>query len=130
MKNYSILSKIGQGHFGVVKLAKEKETGRKVAIKMLEKSKIKTKEDKSRLLLEKEIIKSFDHLNVIKIFDIDEDPKKIYIIMEYCDKGEIRKYIEKKKKLDENESAYYFFQLINGLENIHYHGICHRDLKN
>ena len=99
MQNYKIVSKIGQGHYGVVKLAKEKGTGRKVAIKILDKNKMNTKEGKSRLLLEKEIIKSFDHLNVIKIFDIDEDPKKIYIIMEYCDKGELRKYIEKKKKI-------------------------------
>ena len=49
--------------------------------------------------------------------------------MEYCEKGELLNYVVKKRKLDEDEASYFYFQLINGLENIHHHGICHRDLK-
>ena len=129
MKNYKILSKIGKGSYGVVKLAKEKSTGKKVAIKILYKNKIIKKEDETRILYEKEIIKSFDHINVIKVYNIDEDPEKIYFIMEYCEKGELFYYVVRKRKLDENEASYFFFQLINGIENIHHYGICHRDLK-
>ena len=127
--NYKFLSKLGRGSFGVVKLAIEKSTGKKVAIKILDKRKISKKEEETRILLEKEIIKSFDHINVIKVFNIDEDPQKIYFIMEYCEKGELLNYVVKKRKLDEDEASYFYFQLINGLENIHHHGICHRDLK-
>jgi len=129
MMNYKFLSKLGRGSFGVVKLAIEKSTGKKVAIKILDKRKISKKEEETRILKEKEIIKSFDHINVIKVFNIDEDPQKIYFIMEYCEKGELLNYVVKKRKLDEDEASYFYFQLINGLENIHYHGICHRDLK-
>ena len=129
MMNYKFLSKLGSGSFGVVKLAIEKSTGKKVAIKILDKRKISKKEEETRILYEKEIIKSFDHINVIEVFNIDEDPQKIYFIMEYCEKGELLNYVVKKRKLDEDEASYFYFQLINGLENIHHHGICHRDLK-
>ena len=126
---YKLIKKIGEGNFGVVKLGKEKTTGREVAIKVIDKNKICGKNQKTRLLFEKEIIKKFNHINIIKILHIDEDPKKIYFIMEYCEKGELFNYIVKKKKLDEYEASYYFYQLINGLESIHSLGICHRDLK-
>ena len=129
LKNYKFLSILGEGQFGFVKLAKEKSTGKKVAIKIVEKNKITHKYFESRILYEKEIVKTFDHLNVIKLYNIDEDPKKIYFIMEYCEKGDLFNYLTRKGKLNEDETSYFFFQITNGLENIHHHGICHRDLK-
>jgi serine/threonine protein kinase len=129
MKKYQLLSKIGGGRFGSVKLARQKATGKTFAIKILEKNKIGTKEDTARILIGKEMTTTFDHLNVIKTFNVDEDPKRIYFIMEYCEKGDLLYYIYNEENFDENKAAYYFYQLINGLENIHYHGICHRDLR-
>jgi 5'-AMP-activated protein kinase catalytic alpha subunit len=49
--------------------------------------------------------------------------------MEFCENGELFNQIVKKRKMDENESAYYYFQLINGLQYIHSKNIVHRDLK-
>ena len=49
--------------------------------------------------------------------------------MEYCERGELFQRIVQKRKLNENESAYYYYQLINGLEYIHLKKIAHRDLK-
>ena len=49
--------------------------------------------------------------------------------MEYCEKGELYDLIFDVICLEEDEAAYYYYQLINGLENIHRHGIVHRDLK-
>jgi len=129
LDNYEILSIIGEGTFGVVRLGKVKLTGEKVAIKILEKKKMISQDDKERVEREIEILNKINHINVIKIIKIIKDPDKIYIIMEFCENGELFNYIVKKQNLDEEEAAYYYYQLINGLECLHHYGIVHRDLK-
>jgi 5'-AMP-activated protein kinase catalytic alpha subunit len=61
--------------------------------------------------------------------EIKEDEENTYLIMEFCEKGELFNYIVDKQKLEEWEAAYFYYQLINGLECIHYNGVVHRDLK-
>ena len=100
-----------------------------MAIKILEKKKILNKSDAERVEREIRILKEINHLNLIKIIKIKEDADNYYMIMEFCENGELFNHIVKKRKLDENESAYYYFQLINGLEYIHSKNIVHRDLK-
>ena len=129
LNNYEILSILGEGTFGIVKLAQDKKTKEKVAIKILEKKKIKTEEDKRRVQTEIEILQKMSHINVIKAKKILKDSENIYIMMEYCEKGELFHYIEKEICLSNDEAACYFYQLINGLEYIHQKGIVHRDLK-
>ena len=129
LDNYEILSIIGEGTFGVVKLGEVKSTGEKVAIKILEKKKMTSQDDKERVEREIEILNKINHINVIKIIKIIKDPEKIYIIMEFCENGELFNHIVEKQSLDEEEAAYYYYQLINGLECLHHYGIVHRDLK-
>ncbi|MCQ2819455.1 MAG: protein kinase [archaeon] len=133
--NYDILEKfvfkqtIGKGTFGKVKLAFDKSTGEKYAIKILEKSKIVTTDDLERVNREVTILRKVSHMNVIKIFHIGENDDNIYIVMEFCDEGELFNYIVEKQRLSEQEAAYFYFQLINGLEYIHTQKVVHRDLK-
>ena len=129
IKEYSIKKIIGKGTFSTVKLGFDRETGEKVAIKILEKNKILNKSDAERVEREINILKEINHLNLIKIIKIKEDVDNYYMIMEFCENGELFSQIVKKRRLDENESAYYYFQLINGLEYIHSKNIVHRDLK-
>ena len=95
LDNYEILSILGEGTFGIVKLAQDKKTKEKVAIKILEKKKIKAEEDKRRVKTEIEILQRMSHINVIKTKKILKDLENIYIIMEYCEKGELFHHIEK-----------------------------------
>ena len=129
LQNFEILSFLGEGAFGVVKLGKDKRTKEKVAIKILEKKKILSKEDEIRVKREIEILKKSNHINVIRAKKILKDSENIYIIMEYCEKGELFEHIVDEICLNGKESAYYFYQLINGLESLHKNGIVHRDLK-
>ena len=129
IKEYSIKKIIGKGTFSIVKLGLDRETGEKVAIKILEKKKILNKSDAERVDREINILKEINHLNLIKIIKIKEDADNYYMVMEFCENGELFNQIVKKRRLDENESAYYYFQLINGLEYIHSKNIVHRDLK-
>ena len=129
LEEYEILSVIGEGTFGVVKLGKIKKTNEEVAIKILEKKKILNKDDEKRVEREIEILKKVNHINVIKTLKIDEDNENIYLIMEYCEKGELFNHIVEEQKLEEIEAAFYYYQLINGLECLHHNEIVHRDLK-
>ena len=129
IEDYLIKETIGKGTFSVVKLGEHLKTKQKVAIKILDKEKIKTKEDLTRIQREIKILSILDHPNIIKTYKISETPKKYYIIMEYCEGGELFDYIVEKERLDENESSIFFYQLINALDYIHSKGVAHRDLK-
>ena len=127
--DYIIKQTIGKGTFSKVKLGINKLTGEKVAIKILDKSKILEKEDLDRIIREMSILSKMDHENVIKVFQIYEDNYNYLIIMEYCEGGELFNYIVKKGKLSEIEAAFFFYQIINGVEYLFSQGIAHRDLK-
>ena len=128
LRDYTLIKDLGEGNFGKVKLAKLKSTKEKFAIKILDKEKLKT-QTKSTLYNEIEIISCLNHKNVIHIEKILEDEKNYYIIMEYCEKGELFDYIVKKERLSSAEASLFFYQLINGVEYIHKQGFAHRDLK-
>jgi len=126
---YETKETIGRGTFGKVKLGINKKTKEKVAIKILEKRKIKSKDDSERVEREIEILKNTNNINIIKINEIIETKENYYLIMEYCEKGELFNYIVKKQRLNDKESSFFYYQLIKGLEYLHSKNIVHRDLK-
>ena len=109
-------------------------TKEKVAIKILEKSKIEDASDSERIHREIFFLKKLNHINIIKIYEVRnsqinqmiENKKNYYIIMEYLPGGELFNYIVKKRRLDDDEASYFFTQIINGLEFIHKNNIVHR----
>ena len=128
INNYIIKNDIGEGTFGKLKLVIYKPTGDEYAMKILNKQTIKEKM-KNIDFKENEIIIKLHHINIVNCFELIENDENFYIIMEYCQKGELSDYIEENKKLSEDESSMFFYQLINGVNYIHKKGISHRDLK-
>ena len=128
LKDYILVKDIGEGNFGKVKLSILKSTKEKYAIKILDKQKLKS-QTKSTLYNEIEIISRLRHPNIIYVDKIIEDTKNYYIIMEYCEKGELFDYIVEKERLSPIEASIFFYQLINGVDYIHKQGFSHRDLK-
>ena len=126
---YLIKKTIGKGSFGKVKLGIYLPNKEKVAIKILDKNRIKEKDDLVRIKREFEILSKFDHPNIILIAEIFETQERYYSVMEYCEGGELFNYIVKKRYLCEEEASFFFYQLISGLEYLHSLGIVHRDLK-
>ena len=127
--NYLIKNTLGQGNFGKVKLGIYIPNNEKVAVKILEKNRIKENNDEIRVKREFEMLSKFNHINVILVSEIFESKDAYYSVMEYCEGGELFDYIVKHRRLSEDESAFFYYQLINGLEYIHSLGIVHRDLK-
>ena len=128
INNYEFKKDIGEGNFGKVKLGVFKKTGEEFAIKIINKDKIKQKM-KNVLFKENEIITKFNHINIVYVFQIIEEKNDIYIIMEYCNRGELFDYIVSHQRLYEDEASVFFYQLINGVDYIHKKGVAHRDLK-
>ena len=127
---YNLTDTIGKGTFGKVKLAYSiKNPTIKYACKILEKSNIKEDDDLKRCIREMSILLQMDHPNVIKTYEIISDSMRYYIIMEYCSQGELFNHIVKENRFSEEKSAFFFYQIISGLEYIHSKNICHRDLK-
>jgi 5'-AMP-activated protein kinase catalytic alpha subunit len=127
--NYILNEKIGIGTFSKVTKAIHTLTGEIVAVKILDKSKIKDNIDIERILREIEILKSIKHPNIAQLYESNSTIHNFYLILEYVEGGDLCDYINKNKCLNEHTSCYFFRQLISVIEYLNEMGISHRDIK-
>ncbi len=127
--SYILGKDLGEGTFGKVKLATNVQTNEKVAIKILDKSRIESSEDIKRLEREICILKKIRHKNIIQLYEIMESRKNLYLVMEYCEGKELFDYIVLKSRLSEMEACKLYQEIIDGVEYLHIQNIVHRDLK-
>ena len=130
LDNYEVIKQLGKGGYGKVYRVKNLKTGEIRACKQLSKLSIKNLEKFER---EINILKKSDHPNIIKLYEIFESKRSLYLIMEECKGGEvfdrIIEHIQSKKMYTEKDAANMFEQMMSAVEYCHNNGICHRDLK-
>ena len=85
--------------------------------------------DIDRIAREIKILKKIRHARVIQLYQIIETESDLYLIMEHANAGELFDYIVQHDRVDEDIAAFFFHQIIEGVEHLHDNGICHRDLK-
>ena len=130
ISDYILHDEIGSGGFAKVVQGIHIPTGEKVAIKIMDKIQLFTDPlNLRRVKTEISLLKIVRHKNIIKLYEVIETPQKIYLIMEYCEGGELFDYIVKKQNLTERQSCYFFHEIIDALEYLHSLNIVHRDLK-
>ena len=120
---------LGIGSFGKVKVAEHILTGHKVAIKILNRKKIKAIDMEEKVRREIKILRLFMHPHIIRLYEVLETPHDIYVVMEYVKSGELFDYIVEKGRLGENEARHFFQQIVSGVEYCHRNMVVHRDLK-
>ncbi|KAL3102110.1 hypothetical protein niasHS_003519 [Heterodera schachtii] len=126
-KSYHFLEELGSGGFGKVKLATHILTNEKVAIKIIDKKAVG--HDLPRITAELGALKLLAHQHICRMFQYVETEEKFYVVMEYCNGGEMFDYIVKKERLTEPEARHFFRQLVQAIAYIHSMGFAHRDLK-
>merc|ERR1719213_466251 len=90
---YILGKTIGEGTFGKVKIGTHILTGEKVAVKILERERIKEVADVERVAREIHILKRVRHPHIIQLYEIIETPTQLFLIMEYCSGGELFDHI-------------------------------------
>lgn len=127
--NYVLGTTLGVGTFGKVKLAVHQLTGHKVAVKILNRQRIKNLDVVGKIRREIQNLKLFRHPHIIKLYQVISTPSDIFMVMEYVSGGELFDYILKHGKLQEKEARRFFQQIISGVDYCHRHMVVHRDLK-
>ncbi|NXV42750.1 NEK5 kinase, partial [Uria aalge] len=130
MDKYEIIKKIGEGSFGTIFLAKGKVDNEQCVIKEINLTKMPVKEKEAS---QKEVIllAKMKHANIVAFYDSLQEKNKLYIVMEYCDGGDLMKRINMQHGVlfDEDQILSWFVQISLGLKHIHDKKILHRDVK-
>lgn len=126
---YNFSDNLGKGQFGVVKLATNKRSGMKVAVKTITKANMKPIEVFQQRR-EIEVLKMCQHENIINLIDLYESNEHYYIVIEFMVGKDLFDYIAKRNfMLPEERVKHIVYQIIQGTRYLHSFGIVHRDLK-
>ncbi|KAJ3497587.1 hypothetical protein NMY22_g19683 [Coprinellus aureogranulatus] len=132
---------IGKGASGRVKIARHRRTRQLAAVKILPITPLvnsraslatqQAKSEKQRLGIDREItmMKLMNHPNIMRIYDVYEGEKELFLVLEYVEGGELFDFLVNRGRLPPNEALLYFRQIIYGLNYAHTFSIIHRDLK-
>ncbi|XP_041703761.1 MAP/microtubule affinity-regulating kinase 3 isoform X6 [Coregonus clupeaformis] len=126
--NYRLLKTIGKGNFAKVKLARHILTGREVAIKIIDKTQLNPN-SLQKLFREVRIMKLLNHPNIVKLFEVIETERTLYLVMEYASGGEVFDYLVAHGRMKEKEARAKFRQIVSAVQYCHQKHIVHRDLK-
>ncbi|XP_069421910.1 serine/threonine-protein kinase BRSK2 isoform X4 [Ovis canadensis] len=125
---YRLEKTLGKGQTGLVRLGVHRVTCQKVAVKIVNREKLS---ESVLMKVEREIaiLKLIEHPHVLKLHDVYENKKYLYLVLEHVSGGELFDYLVKKGRLTPKEARKFFRQIISALDFCHSHSICHRDLK-
>lgn len=126
---YTLYETIGEGAFGKVKIGVNKETGKHVAVKIMDKKEIREQDLSAQVRREIYIMRSLTHKHIVRMNEVLTSTTKLYIVMELVTGGELFDRLYKHGRVDEALARRYFQQLVDGVDFCHKSGVAHRDLK-
>ena len=149
IERYRIVTKLGQGGFGITYIADDTQTGDTVVIKEFfytnycrrdtkantvlvsggGKNALNFKRAKERAIREAQTLTVIKHDNIVKAYQYFESNNTVYTVMEYVEGEELYRVIKQSKALDTDKALFYFIQLLEALQAIHRIGVIHRDIK-
>ncbi|GAP83399.1 putative CAMK RAD53 protein kinase [Rosellinia necatrix] len=130
LQQYTLLERLGKGHFAEVFLCIEKSTGQRYAVKIFTKHPGMDERSKmDGLQQEIAVLMGVSHPNVLCLKDTFNEKNAVYLVLELAPEGELFNHIVSKQKLTEDEARKLFSQLFQGIKYLHDRNIVHRDIK-
>jgi serine/threonine protein kinase len=126
---YKLLGHLGSGGMSSVYLAEHLLMQRRVAIKVLPQSRVDDTSYLARFRREAQAAAALDHKNIVRAYDIDNEGKHHYIVMEYVEGRDLQNVVKAEGPLDYNRAADYIRQAAEGLQHAHDANLIHRDIK-
>ncbi|KAJ6770790.1 NON-SPECIFIC SERINE/THREONINE PROTEIN KINASE [Salix purpurea] len=127
--DFELLTIIGRGAFGEVRLCREKTSGNVYAMKKLKKSEMLRRGQVEHVKSERNLLAEVDSTCIVKLYCSFQDDEYLYLIMEYLPGGDMMTLLMRKDTLTEDEARFYVGQTVLAIESIHKHNYIHRDIK-
>lgn len=125
---YDLGDVIGKGGYSEVRKCVHKKSKKRYALKIIEKDKLKEK-DLENIESEIRILSRIEHPNIIKLIDHDSDDKRVYLVTELCEGGELFDRIVQREYYSESDAQKVLLSIAGALKHCHDNHIVHRDLK-
>ncbi|PIK37722.1 putative serine/threonine-protein kinase Nek5-like isoform X3 [Apostichopus japonicus] len=122
---------LGKGNFAVVELASHIITSSKVAVKIIDRRKLKEEYMQKNLYREAKVMSKLRHPNIARLYETIKSNNLYFLVTEYVAGGDLLSYVRNQKDgyLSESRSRVYVRQLVSALHHLHERGVVHRDLK-
>ncbi|XP_044493817.1 serine/threonine-protein kinase 38-like isoform X2 [Mangifera indica] len=127
--DFELLTMIGKGAFGEVRVCREKTTGHVYAMKKLKKSEMLRRGQVEHVRAERNLLAEVDSNCIVKLYCSFQDDEFLYLIMEYLPGGDMMTLLMRKDTLTEDEARFYVAETVLAIESIHKHNYIHRDIK-
>ncbi|KAM5563429.1 hypothetical protein ABKV19_018187 [Rosa sericea] len=127
--DFELLTMIGKGAFGEVRVCREKTTGSVYAMKKLKKSEMLRRGQVEHVKAERNLLAEVDSNCIVKLYCSFQDDDYLYLIMEYLPGGDMMTLLMRKDILTEDEARFYVAETVLAIESIHKHHYIHRDIK-
>ncbi|KAH6641557.1 kinase-like domain-containing protein [Chaetomium tenue] len=130
LDNYTIISPIGQGGFGLVSLVRRKQNGRVYALKQIhKKGTMEFRLAMERMCTERCALVDADSEWIVKLYTAFQDKTNFYFLFEYLPGGDLEALLSRKIRFHDRTAAFYLAEIVLALETVHNLGFIHRDLK-
>ncbi|KAL8139041.1 hypothetical protein V2J09_005042 [Rumex salicifolius] len=127
--DFELLTMIGKGAFGEVRVCREKKSGHVYAMKKLKKSEMLRRGQVEHVKAERNLLAEVDSNCIVKLYCSFQDEEYLYLVMEYLPGGDMMTLLMRKDTLTEDEARFYVAETILAIESIHKHNYIHRDIK-
>lgn len=129
LSSFDLLTTLGTGSFGRVRLARDLQTGKYLALKILNKSEIVRMKQVHHIKNEKAVLEQLDHPFVVNLLGCFQDPCNLYLALEYVPGGELFSLLRRRKRFNNDVSVFFAAQIVQVFEHMHARKIAYRDLK-
>lgn len=129
LDDFEMGNPLGEGRFGRVYMAREKTSKKIVAIKLIFKKEFRENNMIEQLKREVEIQSHLRHPNILRLYGYFHDKHRVFLVLEYAEKGELYKHLQKDGPFTEHKAASYISQIANALVYLQKKKVIHRDMK-